>query len=134
MKVSYTGMCAGLLLVVSTFTAFAQSAISVTPDNFARAETDMYFKIFASRGALGKFIHFRDLPLENVGVRPNRDTLYSEGLFDLDAGPVTITAPDASGRFMTMMAINEDHYALEVDYGPGPLTWSRLSEQLFPLR
>jgi hypothetical protein len=45
----------------------------VTVDNFVRAETDMYFAMFVNRGALGRFIHRRELPVENTGVRPNRD-------------------------------------------------------------
>ena len=45
------------------------------------------------QGAFGKFFHHRDLPLENAGVRPNRDTLYSFAVFDLDAGPVTLPFP-----------------------------------------
>ena len=49
----------------------------------------------------------------------NRDTLYSSALFDLDAGPVTITLPDAGKRFMSMQVINEDHYVPEVFYGAG---------------
>ena len=61
----------------------------------------MYFALFASQGGFGKFEMLRDLPLENTGVRPNRDTLYSLAVFDLDAGPVTITMPDAGGRFMS---------------------------------
>ena len=40
--------------------------------------------------------------------RGNRDTLYSVGVFDLDAGPVTISLPDAGKRFMTMIVIDED--------------------------
>jgi hypothetical protein len=95
----------------------AGNAIPVTVDNFIRAETDTYFGTFVKGGALGKFIHFRDpAPIESTGVRPNRDTLYSEAVFDLDAGPVTITLPDAGSRFMSMIVINEDHYVLEVDY------------------
>ena len=94
-------------------------AIPVTPDNFARAETDMYFDMFAERGGFGKFAHLRDLPLDKTGVRPNRDTLYSEAVFDLDAGPVTITLPDAGKRFMSLLIINQDHYALGVSYGGG---------------
>ena len=45
---------------------------------------------------MGKFLHRRDvMPVDNqVVVRPNRDTLYSSAVFDLDAGPVTITLPD----------------------------------------
>jgi hypothetical protein len=35
-------------------------------------------------------------------VRPNRDTLYSLSVFDLDAGLVTITLPHAGQRFMSM--------------------------------
>jgi hypothetical protein len=40
-------------------------------------------------------------------------------VFDLDAGPVTITLPDAGNRFMTMMLVDEDHYAPVVFYGKG---------------
>jgi hypothetical protein len=32
----------------------------------------------------------------------NRDTLYGGALFDLDAGPVTVTLPDSGKRFMSM--------------------------------
>ena len=83
----------------------------VTADNFRRAETDMYFAQFASQGGFRQVEILRDLPLENTGVRPNRDTLYSLGVFDLDAGPVTITMPDAGSRFMSLLVIDEDHYA-----------------------
>ena len=120
---------AGLLLACGFSVAHAQTpagnAVTVTADNFARAETDMYFAEFVKRGALGKFIHLRELPLEGTGVRPNRDTLYSEAVFDLYAGPVKITLPKAGKRFMSMMAVNEDHYAFEVAYGAGNYTYSR---------
>jgi hypothetical protein len=99
--------------------------LRVTPDNFVRAETDMYFAMFAKRGALGRFIHLRDLPLENTGVRPNRDTLYSQALFDLDAGPATIALPDAGERFMSLMVIDQDHHVSFVVYGRGMHTLTR---------
>jgi hypothetical protein len=105
--------------------AQTQNAIRVTADNFNRAETDMYFAGAAKRGAFGKFFHYRDLPLESPVVRPNRDTLYSEAVFDLDAGPVKITMPNAGKRFMSMMAMNEDHYIYEVNYTPGNYTFTR---------
>ena len=108
-------------LVVPIGAALARSAgdaVLVTPDNFKRAETNMYFALFASRGAFGKFDHRRDLPLEGTGVRPNRDTLYSTSLFDLDAGPVTIKLPDAGKRFMSLMVINQDHLRLRPSTGP----------------
>ena len=45
----------------------------------------------------GKYVHHRDLyPVEAPIVRPNRDTLYSFSIFDLEAGPVTITLPNAN--------------------------------------
>ena len=121
---------AGLALVCGAIgDAQAQSSagntVPVTADNFNRAETDMYFAQFVKRGALGKFTHRRDLPLEGTGVRPNRDTLYSEAVFDLDAGPVKITLPKAGKRFMSITAINENHYLFEVGYGPGNYTYTR---------
>ena len=47
----------------------------------------------------------------------NRDTLYSAAVFDLDAGPVTITLPDPGKRFLSMQMIDEDEYTPEVLYG-----------------
>ena len=58
-------------------------------------------------------------------VRPNRDTLYSFSIFDLDAGTVTITLPDAGHRFMSMQVIDEDQYTPEVVYGAGSYTFTR---------
>ena len=58
-------------------------------------------------------------------IRMNRDTLYSSGVFDLDAGPVTLTMPDPGDRFMSMLLINEDHYVVGVHYGAGPVTVSK---------
>ena len=46
--------------------------------------------------------------------------MYSSAVFDLDAGPVTITLPDAGKRFRSMQVINEDHYVPEVSYESGP--------------
>jgi hypothetical protein len=65
-------------------------------------------------------------PLDQQAVvRPNRDTLYSAAVFDLDAGRVTVTLPDASKRFMSMQIINEDQYTPMVVYGKGAHTLSR---------
>lgn len=101
--------------------------ITVTADNFNRAETDMYFADVAKTGGFGKFRHHRDLmPIDAQSViRANRDTLYSAGVFDLDAGPVTVTLPEAGERFMSMQVINEDQYALVVVYGAGTRTYTR---------
>ena len=55
----------------------------------------------------------------------NRDTLYSSAVFDLDAGPVTITMPDAGKRFMSLMIVDQDHYVPAVYYGAGSHTLTR---------
>src|SRR5262249_14550463 len=46
-------------------------------------------------------------------------------VFDLDAGPVTITLPDAGKRFMSMQVIDEDQYTPAVVYGEGKRTFAR---------
>jgi hypothetical protein len=101
-------------------------ATHVSPDNFVRAETDQYFANI-SRSGLGEFLHFRDFgPLDDqLVVRQNRDTLYSAAVFDLDAGPVSITLPDAGGRFRSLQVITQDHYVPEVSYTSGTHTFDR---------
>ena len=58
-------------------------------------------------------------------IRLNRDTLYSAGVFDLDAGPVTITLPNAGSGSCRCRVIDEDEYTPEVDYGAGSHTLTR---------
>lgn len=98
-------------------------------DNFVRAESDLYLGKMVATGSLGRFVHSREavpIDAQNV-VRMNRDTLYSSAVFDLDAGPVTITLPEADGRFMSMAVINEDHYVPLVTYGAGRQTLTKES-------
>ncbi len=99
-------------------------AVIVTPDNFARAESDLYFGNMVKDGGFGKFHHIRELsPVDNqLVIRQNRDTLYSAGVFDLDAGSVTISMPDPGKRFMSLQLITEDHYVPGVFYGKGDYT------------
>ena len=114
-----------VLLAATAGIAHAQGGnpIPVTPDNFNRAESDMYFANSAKEaGGTGKLLHRREVvPVDKQPVvRANRDTLYSSGVFDLEAGPVTITLPDARKRFMSLQAFNEDHYVVGgVRYGAG---------------
>ena len=100
--------------------ANAASANPVTVDNFARAESDLYFRNIAKDG-FGQFSHRRQLASidRQPIIRLNRDTLYSAAVFDLDAGPVTVTLPDPGKRFLSLQAINEDHYIPVVAYGGG---------------
>jgi hypothetical protein len=104
----------------------AGTPVPVTADNFIRAESDLYFAGVVKDGGLEKLTHRREpASIDNQTViRLNRDTLYSSGVFDLDAGPVTITLPDAGKRFMSLQAISEDHYATVV-FGPGSYHFSK---------
>lgn len=98
----------------------APEAVPVTVENFARAESDVSFEATVKGfNAFGKFHHNRAPTKldEQAVIRMNRDTLYSAAVFDLDAGPVTITLPDAGGRFISMQVINQDHYTPLVTYG-----------------
>ena len=99
----------------------------VSPDNFIRAESDLYFGNMVGEGGFGKFHHIRELSSieHQLVVRQNRDTLYSAAVFDLDAGDVTVTLPDAGSRFMSLQVITEDHYVPEVTYTSGAHTYTR---------
>jgi hypothetical protein len=120
------------LLIAFSFlgtTAAAQDEkpVPVTVENFVRAESDLAFAKVVNGDGFGKFNHSRELsPLDNQLVaRQNRDTLYSTAVFDMNAGDVTITLPDAGKRFMTLITIDEDHYIVEVVYGAGRYSYTR---------
>jgi hypothetical protein len=123
-----------LRLTIFVFCVAASSAgitsgsdtIPVTADNFVRAESDTVLSGFYPQG-FGKFQHFRELASLDFQIvqRGNRDTLYSMGVFDLDAGPVTITLPDPGSRYLILLVINEDHYATNFFYGAGTHTLNR---------
>lgn len=117
------------VFVALTSAALAQDLLlsPVTVDNYNRAQTDVYFGLIAKGGGFGKFLHARELAaIDQHGIiRPNRDTLYSIAVFDLDAGPVTITLPDPGRRFMAMQVINEDQYTKAVYYRAGSYSLDR---------
>lgn len=115
------------LLSLPLLSFAALEPIPVTVDNFVRAESDLYFGNVVKDNGFGKFFH-RRVPADvehQVVIRLNRDTLYSSAVFDLDAGPVTITLPAAGKRFMSLMIINQDHYVSAVTYGVGSHTLAR---------
>jgi len=109
------GISALSITLAATSSAHAQSpsgnAIPVTVDNFVRAESDLYMGNMVKEGGLGKLHHRREPARidDQIVIRLNRDTIYSSGVFDLDAEPVMITMPDAGKRFMSLQIISEDH-------------------------
>lgn len=117
----------GLLVSSAYAETTAPNTITVTADNFVRAESDRFFAGVVKQGGFGKIRHIRSpMPLDNqTVVRPNRDTLYSSGVFDLEAGPVTIILPDSGKRFRSLIAIDEDHFAHLVAYQAGRYTFDK---------
>ena len=122
-------MASVLILMVSAQAASGQSpsggAVPVTVENFIRAESDLYLSAVALKeNGFGKFEHYRELsPIDaQTVIRQNRDALYSAAVFDLDAGPVTITLPDAGKRFMSMQLISQDERSPPAAYGAGKYT------------
>ena len=116
--------------LTSSSTASAQAQdkpVPVTVKNFQRAESDLYFGNFVKQGGFGKLFHYRTpTPIDKQDVvRMNRDTLYPGGVFDLDAGPVTVTLPDAGKRFMSLQTVTEDHYSPATRYAPVKITLTR---------
>lgn len=101
--------------------------VSVTSDNFVRAESDMYFSGVVANGGFGKFDHTREpAPLDKQTViRLNRDTLYSSAVFDLQAGPVSVSLPESDGRFMSMQVFDQDQYTVGVYYDAGTYKFSK---------
>jgi hypothetical protein len=101
-------------------------ALQVTPDNFVRAETDMQFMTVVKRGGFGRLTHEREFPPAGRQATPwaDGDVLRSRGVFDLELGPVVVTMPQAGERFVSIEALDEDHYTVAMFYGPGTFTFS----------
>lgn len=95
--------------------------IRVNVDNFVRAESHRMFSDNQDlAGGVGKFRHNRTPARidEQTVIRLNRDTLYSFAVVDL-AQPARLTLPDANGRYLSAMVVNEDHYINRVTHEPG---------------
>ena len=111
MKTTHLPAVLGALLAQPVHAA---DPVKVNALSFSGAELKMYFALSVKMaGGIGKFAHVRTpAPIDKLDVmRMNRDTFYSAAIFDLDAGPVTITMPDAGERFMSLLIVKEDHYA-----------------------
>jgi hypothetical protein len=96
--------------------------VPVTPQTYVRAETDRNFaNLERLAGGVNRFFHFRTpTPLDRqTVVRMNKDTLYSGAVVDTEGG-ATVTLPEAdAGRYMSILVIDNDHYAPAVFYRPG---------------
>ena len=119
-----------IILSVATSLLFCSmvyaKSVFVGPHNFVRAESDRYMNDLLVRGELGSILHRRQpTDLENQTViRMNLDTLYSSGVFDMEAGAVTITLPEApDGRYVSAQVISQDSYTVNI-YHAGSNTFT----------
>ena len=106
----------------------AFAAQPVNTGNFARAETDWVMGLQAKSGCFAKLCTESGpaaIDKQQV-IRMNRDTPYSRGVFDLTS-PVTITLPEAGGRFQSLQVVNQDHFVKLVAYKPGTYTLTQES-------
>jgi hypothetical protein len=95
--------------------------------NYVRAESDLQFKSYAAKaGGVGKLLNFREVySVDNqTTIRGNRDTLYSFGVYDLSAGPVTVIKPESPDRFQSLLVIDQDEYNPVLKNGAGEVTLS----------
>ena len=116
-----TTALAGALAITSAH-AQESSGVKVTPETYIRAETDRTFhNTVKMTGGINRWSHFRKpTPLEQqTVVRMNLDTLYSVAVVDTSKG-ATVTIPALpEGRFMSVLFVDNDHYAPSVHYAPG---------------
>ncbi|MCP9930339.1 DUF1254 domain-containing protein [Cyanobium sp. AMD-g] len=98
------------------------ASVKVTPDTYIRAETDRTFhNISQQAGGVNRWFYIRKpTPLnQQTVVRMNRDTLYSASIVDTSKGATVTVPPLPAGRFMSVLLVDNDHYAPAVYYAPG---------------
>lgn len=96
-------------------------AIIVDVDNFVRAETDrMFAGLVARAGAVNRWSHRRSLTSveQQDVIRMNRDTLYSSAVVDVAEGAM-VSIPDAAGRYLSVMVVDQDHYVTSILHDAG---------------
>ena len=96
-------------------------SVHVNIDNFREAETARMLDDFlALTGGVNRWFHYRaPTPVDSQPViRMNRDTLYSTTLVDISEGAM-LTIPDPGDRYLSVMAVNEQHYINAVYSEPG---------------
>lgn len=96
----------------------------VTLDDFPRAESDINFARLVGKVGVGNFSKDpRPLaPGDAVIVRQCYDFMYALAVFDLST-PVTLSLP-AADRYLSLTAINQDHYVKLLTTEPGEYTLS----------
>lgn len=99
----------------------AMAADRVDLGNYKVAESDIAFGNITKLAGMNTFFHFPvgkfDLNNQTV-VRMNQDTTYSAAVVNISKG-ASVTLPEADGRYMSAMVIQNDHYVDQVFTKPG---------------
>jgi len=99
--------------------ALTSDSPEVTIHNYVRAETDVQMQTYSEKfDCFGKFYHVREAydVTSTDTIRPNRDTIYSWGVFDTSS-PLIVELPDPGERYQSLMVVNQDH-SIWAEYGP----------------
>ncbi len=118
-RLSLTIASIAAMMIGPCLSVLAADSPEVTIKNYVRAETDLQMRTYIeSMDAFGKFNHVREAydVTNRDTVRPNRDTIYSWGVFDLTS-PLTIGLPDPGERYQSLMIVSQDH-SIWAEYGP----------------
>ena len=111
----------GFTLALASTSVFAGDA--VTTKNFVRAETDMQMQAYVNNfNTFGKLYHNREMydVTKQLTIRPNTDTLYSFGVFDL-TNKLELKMPKTD-RYQSAMIVNQDHSLFALYKGDHVLT------------
>ena len=80
---------------------------------FATVWHEHMVRAVVNAGGFGRLRRSRSMPTSAYGV------------FDLEAGPITVTLPDTGKRSMSMRAISQDRRTIGVASAPGSRTYSK---------
>jgi len=107
-----------------------QATNIVTTKNFVRAETDMQMQGYVDNfNCFGKFHHNREMydVTKQITIRPNTDTMYSFGVFDLSE-PLELQMPKTD-RYQSAMIVSQDHSLFAVYGGDYTLTEKKIGSK-----
>jgi hypothetical protein len=119
-----------LLVTLALVGTNAAAAEKVTTENFVRAETDMQMRGYVeSFKSFGQFHHNRAMydVTKQITIRPNTDTLYSFGIFDLTED-LSLSMPKTD-RYQSAMVVNQDHSLFALYEGDSVLTQDKIGSR-----
>ncbi|WP_066224137.1 DUF1254 domain-containing protein [Formosa haliotis] len=96
-------------------TKTAETALTVTEDNYVQAETDWNWNVQQASTPINHWLHKEPVTKENQTIiRSNADVVYSLALVDVSEG-ATFTIPKReNGAMQLMQLIDENHFTRKV--------------------